>query len=244
MFACGSVKAWTTLPKVSIAQRAPASVISASNASRSGLGATGSAAPWTASTAALISPRFAGCGVASVPCMETTACTSAPGRARSRTLRPPKQKPTAAPRSAPAAARAEAFEATEAEAHGRPPAHVSDGAPVGLARQRVERRCNAASHSRHVRHEGPQELHRVFRSDRAVAFTEHVGDEDDIAFLREHLTGLDRRLDHTAPVRRCEQQRPNALRAFIPDERPAAAQAGHGIEDALNRHNVGFLTVS
>ena len=55
----------------------------------------------------------------------------------------------------PGAGKVEDIEATEAEAHGRPPAHVTDGAPVGLARQRVERRCNAPSHSRHVRHEGP-----------------------------------------------------------------------------------------
>ena len=47
-------------------------------------------------TAALMSPFFAGIVVARSPCRHTTASRSAPLRASSSTLPPPKQKPTAA----------------------------------------------------------------------------------------------------------------------------------------------------
>ena len=212
-FACGSVKAWTTSPKVSSAQRAPAAVISASKASRSAFGAIGSAAPCTASTAALMSPRLAGCGVVSVPCMDTTACTSAPVRARSRTLRPPKQKPMAARRLMSPIARRSASRV-----------NVSSAAAM-------RRRMPGTSDMN-----GRRNSIGILRPDRPVAFAEHVGDEDDIALAREHLAGLDRRLDDAPPIWRHQQERPRRLHALVPDQRAATADAGHRIEDALDGH--------
>ena len=76
------------------------------------------------------------------------------------------------------------IEAAEAETHGSTPGDVADGTPIGLPRQRVERRRDAPAHAWDVRHEWPQKLHGVFRPDRAVAFAEHVGDEDDVALAR------------------------------------------------------------
>jgi hypothetical protein len=85
----------------------------------------------------------------------------------------------------------------QAETHGSTPGDVTDGTPIGLPRQRVERRRDAPAHAWDVRHEWSQKLHGVFRPDRAVAFAEHVGDEDDVTLGREHLTGFDGRLDDT-----------------------------------------------
>jgi hypothetical protein len=91
-----SAKECSRPPKSSICQLAPALSISASSASRSALGATGSLVPWITKTAALMSPFFAGIAVCRWPCRQTMASTSAPLRASSSTFPPPKQNPTPA----------------------------------------------------------------------------------------------------------------------------------------------------
>ena len=130
----------------------------------------------------------------------------------------------------------EDIEPAEAKTHGRAPGDVADRPPVGLPRQGVERGRDAAPHSRDIRHERLEELHGILGPDRAVAFAEHVRDEDHIALARQHLGGFDRRLDDASPVGRHQQQRPGRLDALVPDQRAAATDAGRRIEDALDRH--------
>ncbi len=127
-------------------------------------------------------------------------------------------------------------EAAEAEADRGAPADVADRAPVGFPRHGIERGSDAPAHARDVGHERRQERHRILGADRAVALAEHVGHEHHIALVRQHLAGLDRRLDDAAPVRRHQQQRPRRLDAFVPHQRPTAADPGHRIKDALDRH--------
>ena len=134
------------------------------------------------------------------------------------------------------ASKIEHVEPAEAKADSGATIDVADRPPIRLAGQGVEPRGNAPAHGRHIRHERFDELHRVLGSDRTVALAEHVGDEDRIALLGEHLTGLDRRLDDTAPIGRHEQERPISLDRFIPDERTATADARYRIENALDRH--------
>src|ERR1041384_5296108 len=209
-----SAKECSRPPKSSICQLAPTPSISASSASRSAFGATGSFEPWMTNTAALMSPFLAGMVVCRSPCSETTALTSAPLRASSSTLPPPKQKPTAAfllgspmPRFS---------------------ASLTNVASAALTRLRPSTRSarTAIIHSCEVG--GPaQVLPSPYMQPTKATYLSpsvHAADEGDIFVARHLLRPPDGVLGDAEPVRHHEQQRTFAAHLLIPYQR---AFSGH-----------------
>ena len=149
--------------------------------------------------AALMSPGLAGSGVSRSPCRQMTACMSAPARASSSTLPPPKQKPTAAWRLRSPILRLSLSLRS-----------ASSAAPMRRRRSGASARSALAS-GRGFRRAG---------GDLAAAI--HVGDEGHIFAAGHRRRALDGVVGDAEPVRRHQQQRPASAGALVIDQRAVA----------------------